>query len=771
MELVQEYTANKFTAVNRYSGWVLEILIRSNSSKSLVTGTRYWTFFKIMINWLYFNSSCHVKDNQINRSKILGEWNTAHLCETTRVLLYYKYKYKNMLQRRRIVGNAKIRPKLHFKCYKLFFNRVCHLKQCRRFHCSKLKPTKNQNTRPLTDRQISIGRTAAVKPCRVTQTLSSSRTLYSCPYCNYTTTKPNNLAHHKFQVHSEKKHVCLICNAAFRTPGHLQQHQEVHQTKSFKCKDCEFVTSRESRLKVHAKVHLQEKEFSCSHCSFASKYMNMLTAHIRRYHSGVEEKRYKCEACEYSTDYSSNLSKHRLTHSATKPNKCHLCDYGAIRIRDLKIHFKKKHNCEYVPKTDAKSMTSATQIDGLASESHGVKSSTSATLTRSNKGKSPNRPKTITTSTSTSDTETKSKRAEIIEETTFSCQLCEYSTHAKRNFKHHIRHTHSNHKPFKCTSCDASFPTAARLRGHQIAHQPEKGFECEQCGFRTRYKRALTAHMTTHEIRNKYAFACSECEYCTYSEKLLKNHYYQCHCEKQFKCDKCVEGFKVKKQLMVHKLVHTEEKHLKCTKCVHCTKYTHSFYEHQLMHAGTKTRKCPCCPFKTHYNSSLSRHRRAHLDYKPYKCDLCDYRAPTTREIRSHKTNNHFISSQTMDYECNSAMFKKCHKNYGLLMWNWILQSTNKNIKLLLIYHCHIYASVFKLLLFHALKIKVLAKSDPSNFSCYLRSNKTSDTTDSKQNLAMASYTGGAAEKARVVKLQKQREKGRAEVRTIMIRM
>ena len=28
----------------------------------------------------------------------------------------------------------------------------------------------------------------------------------------------------------------------------------------------------------------------------------------------------------------------------------------------------------------------------------------------------------------------------------------------------------------------------------------------------------------------------------------------------------------------------------------------------------------------------------------------------------------------------------------------------------------------------------------------------------------MASYTGGAAEKARVAKLQKQREKGRAEV-------
>ena len=33
----------------------------------------------------------------------------------------------------------------------------------------------------------------------------------------------------------------------------------------------------------------------------------------------------------------------------------------------------------------------------------------------------------------------------------------------------------------------------------------------------------------------------------------------------------------------------------------------------------------------------------------------------------------------------------------------------------------------------------------------------------------MASYTGGAAEKARVAKLQKQREKGKAEVTFIFI--
>uniref|UniRef100_A0A182QP42 Protein krueppel n=1 Tax=Anopheles farauti TaxID=69004 RepID=A0A182QP42_9DIPT len=163
-----------------------------------------------------------------------------------------------------------------------------------------------------------------------------------CQICQRRFNRSSNLRLH-LRIHSnERRFQCEVCSKQFRTSSNLHAHLKTHtDERNYPCTVCDraFRTSRE--LVNHGKTHSDVKNYVCRLCSKAFVKQSYLNTHMNTVHVGV--KRYRCQECGKQFSNSSNLIAHRRVHTGEKPYQCGECDSKFNQSSALTRHMRQQH--------------------------------------------------------------------------------------------------------------------------------------------------------------------------------------------------------------------------------------------------------------------------------------------------------------------------------------------------------------------------------------------------------------------------------------------
>ena len=179
--------------------------------------------------------------------------------------------------------------------------------------------------------------------------------VYQCHLCSYSGTSRFHFQAH-LNTHFDVK--CTHCDFTARTEGKLRAHmRNAHgvvdsgrqgrsarvstssKSKSFKCKQCQFVAVDKMGFWQHSRSHIKaEKLLTCPKCPFVTEYKHHLEYHMRN-HFG--SKPFKCPKCSYSCVNKSMLNSHMKSHSNVYQYRCADCAYATKYCHSLKLHLRK----------------------------------------------------------------------------------------------------------------------------------------------------------------------------------------------------------------------------------------------------------------------------------------------------------------------------------------------------------------------------------------------------------------------------------------------
>ena len=166
-----------------------------------------------------------------------------------------------------------------------------------------------------------------------------------CEYCNKSFSKPSRLeAHVKSNHQNIRNYPCTVCDKAFKTRIHLDNHFRQHSgEKPFNCSVCGDSFRHKASLVTHQRSHEGLRPYCCEVCGKTFREPSTLKAH-KRVHTG--DKPYKCTTCGKTFTQRAGLNYHKQSHTGIKPYKCTYCKFSTAKSSSLLNHYKNIHQLD-----------------------------------------------------------------------------------------------------------------------------------------------------------------------------------------------------------------------------------------------------------------------------------------------------------------------------------------------------------------------------------------------------------------------------------------
>ena len=165
----------------------------------------------------------------------------------------------------------------------------------------------------------------------------------------------------------------------------------------------------------------------------------------------------------------------------------------------------------------------------------------------------------------------------------YFCNQCNFNAVSSKMLKSHNLYKHQEREAL-CDQCDKRFFTNEHLQNHINAVHEITTHSCSSCSFKTVRKRLLVVHVQRnhaekHLLCSECSYVCSDagflrlhigrhhtdktkwpqcqwpgCNYTSWPEKNVKNHYKKEHEGIRYKCNICSKTFTARANMHAHKL-------------------------------------------------------------------------------------------------------------------------------------------------------------------------------------------------------------------------
>lgn len=233
------------------------------------------------------------------------------------------------------------------------------------------------------------------------------------------------------------------------------------------------------------------------------------------------------------------------------------------------------------------------------------------------------------------------------------CPDCGRLFHSRLDLEPH-RLTHTDDKPFKCTSCPYSSGSKDNLKRHRETVHEGRTFPCDQCDFVAQSRSSLFQHRQKHAAVSMQG-RCPACQGQFPSWRMLRQHLLSEHSDLDRQ-----ELFKAtggQPRVMGRMGRRTY-------KCPYCGRVFHrsstDLQKHMWIHEGLKPFQCPDCSYQCRSRNNLNVHRLTHSTDKPHLCDQCGKGYKSKAALKLH-TRTH---GRGVLYPCNKCEYtatQKCH--------------------------------------------------------------------------------------------------------------
>ena len=166
---------------------------------------------------------------------------------------------------------------------------------------------------------------------------------FECSLCHKTFKLEYLMKRHFKLIHTNEaeRYPCDQCSYTTSDKRHLKTHiNSVHLgLRPFSCETCQSTFTQSSHLNYHIKTVHQKGQFECRHCELKFDTNNARYDHEKVDHKGESLLKYKCDQCDFITTTNTRLKRHSFVHQDERPIMC-VCGSGFVRESELKTHLK-----------------------------------------------------------------------------------------------------------------------------------------------------------------------------------------------------------------------------------------------------------------------------------------------------------------------------------------------------------------------------------------------------------------------------------------------